>query len=310
MTVPAVNQDLATDEGLRARRGAASRPSDVRLQSRSSELGDFLRSRRDRLTPEAAGVISYGRRRVPGLRREELAQLAGVSITYLTRLEQGQSRNASDAVLAGLARALRLDDDERAHLHALAHAEPTLRSRPVRPETPRPGAVQLVRAIAEVPTLLLGRFNDVLAWNPLAHGLVAGHLDPDAPADRGARPNLIRMLFLDPHTRALYRDWESEAALAVASLRYVAAEFPDDVLIAHLVGEISMDSPDFARMWARHSVRLCTSGTKLLHHPSVGDLDLDYEVLHLPQGDGQRLLTFTAPRGSASEAGLRLLHAA
>lgn len=272
-----------------------------------TELGEFLRSRRDRLTPDEAGVRSYGRRRVPGLRREELAQIAGVSMTYLTRLEQGQSQNASDAVIDALARALRLDADERAHLFALARPAPPKRPRASAPETAKPGAEQLLYAMGDVPAVLLGRFNDILAWNRAGHLLLAGHLDADAPERDADRPNQLRLLFLDPHTRDLYVEWEDEAALAVASLRYVAAQFADDRRLAELVGDLSVNSPDFARLWAGHDVRLCTSGVKRFRHPEVGELELGYEVLHLPEGNGQRILTHTARPGSTSAAALRLL---
>jgi transcriptional regulator with XRE-family HTH domain len=274
-----------------------------------TELGEFLRARRDRLSPDDVGVNSYGRRRVPGLRREELAQLAGVSVTYLTRLEQGQSLNASDAVVDALARALRLDADERTHLFALAHPAPARRRRASRPEAAKPGAERLLHAMGEVPAVLLGRFNDVLAWNRTGHLLLAGHLDPDAPGRPADRPNQLRSLFLDPHTRDLYVDWADEAALAVASLRYVAARFADDRRLADLVGGLSVRSPEFASLWAGHDVRLCTRGTKRLRHPVVGELTLGYEVLHLPEGDGQRILTHTAEPRSASAAALRLLTA-
>ncbi|SFR78156.1 Helix-turn-helix domain-containing protein [Agromyces sp. CF514] len=272
-----------------------------------TELGEFLRSRRDRLTPREAGVDSYGRRRVPGLRREELAQLAGVSMTYLTRLEQGQSQNASDSVIHALARALQLDADERAHLFVLARPARPKRPRASEPESAKPGAEQLLHAMGEVPAVLLGRFNDVLAWNRAGHLLLAGHLDADAPARPEERPNQLRLLFLDPHTRDLYVDWDDEAALAVASLRYVAAQFADDRRLAELVGELSVNSPDFARLWAGHDVRLCTSGAKRFRHPEVGDLELDYEVLHLPEGNGQRILAHSARSASTSSAALRLL---
>lgn len=272
-----------------------------------TELGEFLRSRRDRITPDDVGVNSYGRRRVPGLRREELAQLAGVSVTYLTRLEQGQSQNASDAVIDALARALRLDADERAHLYALAHPAPVARPRAGRPEVAKPGAEQLLHAMGDVPAVLLGRFNDILAWNHAGHLLLAGHLDHDAPSRVEDRPNQLKLLFLDEHTRDLYADWADEAALAVASLRYVAARFADDRRLAELVGELSMNSSVFARLWAGHDVRLCTSGSKRFRHPAVGELELDYEVLHLPEGNGQRILTHTAEPASASSAALRLL---
>ncbi|WP_069812065.1 helix-turn-helix transcriptional regulator [Streptomyces sp. TP-A0874] len=274
-----------------------------------TELGEFLRSRRDRLSPDDAGVSSYGRRRVPGLRREELAQLAGVSVTYLTRLEQGQSQNASDSVIDALARALRLDADERAHLFALARPTPVKRPRPSRPETAKPGAEQLLHAMGDVPAVLLGRFNDILAWNRSGHRLLAGHLDYDAPAYEEERPNQMKLLFLDEHTRDLYADWADEAALAVASLRFVAARFADDRRLAELVGNLSMNSAEFARLWAGYDVRLCTSGSKRFRHPEVGQLTLGYEVLHLPEGNGQRILTHTAEPGSDSSAALRLLTA-
>ncbi|WP_408897139.1 helix-turn-helix transcriptional regulator [Nocardioides sp. R1-1] len=273
----------------------------------ANELGDFLRSRRDAVTPEAAGIRTWGTRRVPGLRREELAQLAGISVNYYTRLEQGQSANASDAIIEALARALDLDDAERVHLFELARPTPATRRRAARAETANPGAVALLASMEAVPALLLGRRNDILAWNPLGRALLAGHLPAAAPADPASRPNLMRLLFLDPHTRELHRDWSEEAGLAVASLRYVAAQYPDDRLLAELVGELSMNSPEFARLWARHDVRLCSSGTKRLHHPQVGDLDLHYEALHLPDSDGQRLLTHTAAPGTASADALALL---
>ncbi|MBZ2196204.1 helix-turn-helix domain-containing protein [Occultella gossypii] len=272
-----------------------------------TELGEFLRSRRDRLTPGDVGVSSYGRRRVPGLRREELALIAGVSITYLTRLEQGQSQNASAEVIGALARALQLDADERAHLFALAHSAPAKRPYRSESENAKPGAERLLHAMGEVPAVLLGRFNDILAWNRTGHLLLAGHLDPEDPAHPGRRPNQIRLLFLDERVRDLYIDWEDEAALAVASLRFVAAQFAEDRRVVELVGDLSVNSAEFARLWAGHDVRLCTSGTKRLHHPELGDLTLGYELLHLPEGNGQRILTHTAEPGSASSAALRLL---
>lgn len=273
-----------------------------------TELSEFLRSRRDRITPEEAGVTSYGRRRVPGLRREELAQLAGVSVTYLTRLEQGQSQNASDAIIDALARALQLDADERAHLCALAHPAPVKRANAAsKPEVAKPGAEQLLHSMGGVPAVLLGRFNDILAWNRPGHLLLAGHLDRDAPSRVENRPNQMKLLFLDEHTFDLYVDWPDEAALAVTSLRYVAAQFTDDRCLAELVGELSMNSTEFARLWAGHDVRLCTSGSKRFRHPEIGELELGYEVLHLPEGNGQRILTHTAEPGSASFAALRLL---
>lgn len=273
----------------------------------ADELGDFLRTRRDAVTPADVGLTTWGARRVPGLRREELAQLAGISVNYYTRLEQGQSANAGDSILESLARALRLDDDERAHLFALARPTPARRRRAVPAERPSAGAVRLLDSMPDVPGLLLGQRNDILAWNRLGHALLAPHLDPAAPSTPGARPNQMRLLFLDPHTRELYRHWDEEAALAVSSLRYAAVQHRDDRALAELIGELSLNSPEFARLWARHDVRLCSSGTKHLHHPEVGELELDFEALHLPDTDGQRILTHTAAPGSGSEAALRLL---
>ena len=228
-------------------------------------------------------------------------------MTYLTRLEQGQSLNASDAVIDALARALQLDTDERAHLYALARPRVTARRRPSKPESARPGAERLLHAMGDVPAVLLGRFNDVLAWNRAGHLLLAGHLAFGAPAIAASRPNQIRMLFLDKHTRDLYADWREEAARAVASLRYAAAQYADDPRLIELVGELSTQSPDFAKLWAGHGVKLCTSGQKRFRHPVLGDLALSFEVLHLPEGDGQRILTHTAEAGSGAIAALQLL---
>jgi transcriptional regulator with XRE-family HTH domain len=190
------------------------------------ELGEFLRSRRARLRPEDVGVTTYGgRRRVPGLRREELAQLAGVSVAYYTRLEQGQSPNASDAVLEAIAQVLALDEDEWAHLHRLARPEPRRRRRP-RPERLRPEVRRMIDSFGDVPALVLGRRCDVLAWNPMAHALIAGHLAADAPVTPEDRPNAARLVFLDPHTRELYADWRRKCRDTVADLRRLTALYP------------------------------------------------------------------------------------
>ncbi len=270
-------------------------------------LSEFLRSRRARLSPEDAGVVSYGARRVPGLRREELAQLAGISATYYTRLEQGQSTNASEAVIDAIARALDLDDDERTHLHDLAKPSPSKRRRPTRPDTARPGTVRLINAMADVPAVIMGRRTEILAWNRLGHALLAGHYDFTAPSRPADRPNLTRMLFLDPHTRELYARWDEETARAVASLRLVAGRYRDDRELADLVGELTLKSDAFAALWAKHPVHNCLSGRKGFHHPELGDFELEFEILHLPDGAGHRILTYTALPGTPSELTLRLL---
>lgn len=270
-------------------------------------LGEFLRSRRAQLTPEAAGVPTYGLRRVEGLRREELAELAGVSLTYYTRLEQGHATNASDAVLDALARVLRLDEVERAHLFALARGRST-GPQADEPYPTRPSTLTLLDAMADVPALLLARNQDVLAWNRLGHALFAVHLPPAAPSSRRP-PNLTRMLFLDSHGRSLYRDWAQEARLAVASLRYVSGQFPEDGRLHRLVDGLRADSDEFDALWRAQPVDLCSSGSKRLCHPRVGDLTVSYEVLHLAQPTGQRLVTYTAPPGSPDADALQVLAA-
>ncbi|MCK7625675.1 helix-turn-helix transcriptional regulator [Streptomyces sp. RS10V-4] len=275
-----------------------------------SALGDFLRTRRARLQPEDAGLVSYGaRRRVPGLRREELAQLAGVSVAYYTRLEQGQSHNASEGVLDALARALRLTPDEQTHLRELARPARAKRRPAVRPEKARPGMRQLLTAIGGVPAVALGPRFEILAWNGLGHALIAGHLDPGSPYRPLDRPNAQRLLFLDPHTRELYPDREEETRRAVAALRVTAGQRPDDQQLAELIGELSMKSTEFSALWSRHAVSNCTFGTKRFHHPLVGELTLDFEMLQTPDGSGQGVLVYTAPEGSPSAAALRLLAA-
>ncbi|RFU43426.1 XRE family transcriptional regulator [Actinomadura logoneensis] len=274
-----------------------------------TDLGTFLKSRRARLTPEDVGLTSYGtRRRVPGLRREELAQLAGVSVQYYTRLEQGQSRNASDGVLAALADALRLDEAERLHLQALnaAGGRPIVRRR-TPAERLDPAVRQLLDATPDVAMMVMGRFTDILAWNRLGHAVFGGHLDFGAPTRPADRPNMSRMVFLDPHMRELFVDWEAKTEEAVAHLRMAAGRYPDDPRIASLVGELTVKSPRFAAVWASHEVRECGPSVKELHHPLVGSLTLTQLPLQLPGEPDQRIVAWSAEPGSASEAALRLL---
>lgn len=213
------------------------------------------------------------------------------------------ARRAADSVLNAIARTLRLTEDETAHLKALAHP---VRSRtvPSRPEHASASIRQLLVAMPGVPALVLDRRNDILAWNVPGHALLAPHLPVEAPELAATRPNLTRMLFLDPAYRALYRDWPSEAVLAVASLRQVAARHPDDPALTALVGHLTINSPDFTTHWNRHPVRTCTSGVKHLRHPVAGDLDLAFETLTLPSPDGQRLITYTARPDSVSATAL------
>ncbi|MGW1676073.1 helix-turn-helix transcriptional regulator [Saccharopolyspora sp. NPDC002376] len=273
----------------------------------SGHLGEFLRARRARLQPEDVGLITPpGHRRVAGLRREELAKLAGVSVSYYTRLEQHQSTNASDGVLDALATALRLDDHERAHLRELA----AQRSRPhKRPPTERVKGMtrELLRSLGNVPALVVGRRTDVLAWTPMGHALLAGHIDPTAPERPGKRPNLVRMLFLDPHTRELYADWDRKARGLVASLRLAAGRHPEDALLASLVGELSVKCPEFVALWGDHRVKPCEGDSFRLRHPLVGELTITQQSLQLTHSPEQSLVVVTTEENSPSTDTLDLL---
>lgn len=267
-------------------------------------LGSFLRSRRAAVDADDLGLATYGRRRVPGLRREELAELAGVSVNYLTRLEQGAAGNPSDEVLSALARALRLSEVERLHLLELAHPSGE-RAAPIdRAGHGFTGVRQLVDAM-DTPAVVLSRNQDVLAWNRLGNAVIAPHV-PHGDVHADPPPNKVRQIFLDPEVRSLYVDWEHEAELAVASLRWVAAQFPDDAALRRLLGELVLDR-DFARLWALQAVELCTSGLKQFRHPWVGRIDLCYQMLHLPESDGARMIAFSAAPGTPHDDALSLL---
>ncbi|MGW9068725.1 helix-turn-helix domain-containing protein [Streptomyces yangpuensis] len=253
-------------------------------------LGEFLQTRRSQLRPKDLGIPGYGeRRRVPGLRREELASLAGVSVSYYTRLEQGQSLNASPQVLDAIAAALRLEEAERLHLHNLARSSATGAGRGRRPAPERvtEATGQLLEALGHVPAIVTGRRSDVLAWNRLGHALFAGHLDPGAPDRPGERPNMARLVFLDAHTRDLYADWPAKARAVVGNLRLVAGRHPDDTALHTLVGELSAKSADFASMWADHRVTACDVATYEMRHPLIGALTVTQQTLSHGQGQGQ-----------------------
>lgn len=273
-----------------------------------SVMGDFLRKRRAALTPADVGLMDYGTRRVPGLRREEVAMLAGMSVTYYARLEQGQHVNASDAVIDSLARALAMTEVERKHLVDLSGAKRrTAKTTRSRPDRVRPGTKRLVESMGNVPSVVLGKRTEVLAWNRAGHRLVASHLGFDAPDTPSERPNMTRMLFLDEATRSLYPHWRTEAGRAVASLRLLSGRFADDTELAALVGELTLKSPDFANMWAEHPVENCMSGHKTLNHPQIGSLELGFEVLTMPDDSGHRVLTYTAEPGSETATALARL---
>jgi transcriptional regulator with XRE-family HTH domain len=271
------------------------------------QLGEFLQARRSQLKPEDVGVASYGeRRRVRGLRREELALLAGVSASYYARLEQGQSTNASPEVLDAIAGALRLDEAERRHLHELAAADRRRKTRRrVAPERVTPAVRQLLATLGDVPAVVLGRRSDVLAWNRLGHALFAGHVDPHAPERSDQRPNMARLLFLDAHSRALYADWPAKARAVAESLRAASGQWPDDPALASLIGELSVKSPDFAALWANHRIKSSGDAVYEMCHPLVGVLTVTQQVL-LTEG-GPRVVVATTEPGSPSHTALTLL---
>ncbi|MFE6615504.1 helix-turn-helix transcriptional regulator [Amycolatopsis sp. NPDC057786] len=271
-------------------------------------LGVYLKSRRDRVTPADIGLRTYGTsRRVPGLRREELAQLAGVSAGYYTRLEQGLAETASRQVLDALARALRLDDVETGHLHNLARQTSLPKLSDPGPEDPHPRVLALLENLGEaVPALVFGRRGDVLAWNRAGHTLMAEHLDFDAPKDPERRPSLPRMFFLDPLTRDLHRNRAELAPIHVAYLRLTAGRYPTDARLAGLIGELSMRSDEFATLWATGDVADCTVGPMHLRHPTVGAVNVDYQVWLQPDSPDHRLEIYT-PKDQGSADALKIL---
>ncbi|MEV6753564.1 helix-turn-helix transcriptional regulator [Streptomyces sp. NPDC051214] len=281
---------------------AAHSPAPEPLDGRA-ELSEFLRTRRARLQPEDVGLPHFGRhRRVPGLRREELAQLAGVSVAYYTRLEQGNGRNVSGEVLDAIARALRLTDAEHAHLTHLAKPTQHKKKRAVRPQRVRPALLQLMDAMDGIPAYVAGRRTDILGWNRMAAALF-GDWGALAPEER----NWARICFLRPESRVMFRDWEQKASDIVSYLRMDAGCYPNDPLLSALVGELSVKSEEFRSLWATHDVREKGHGVKRLHHSLVGDLTLSFETLRLPDDHDQSLMTYHAEPDSASAEALRLL---
>jgi transcriptional regulator with XRE-family HTH domain len=273
------------------------------VQTRS-EIREFLTSRRAKITPDQVGLTAYGPRRVPGLRREEVAVLAGVSVPYYTRLERGDISGVSEGVLDALARALQLDDAERAHLFDLARtAGPmTKRRRRSAPKQIRPSVQRLLDAVTGAPALVQNGRLDVLATNRLGQALYS-ELFHDA-----IRPvNHARFTFLNPRARDLYPEWERGADDGVALLRAEAGRDPYDRDLTDLIGELSTRSEEFRARWADHNVRLHQTGTKRFQHPVVGDLTLTFEMAELAADPGLNLLIFTAEPGSRSHEALNLL---
>ncbi|KPC83908.1 MULTISPECIES: helix-turn-helix domain-containing protein [Streptomyces] len=270
---------------------------------RRAELSEFLRSRRARLKPEDVGLPDFGRhRRVPGLRREELAQLAGVSVAYYTRLEQGNGQNVSGEVLGAIASALRLTDAEQAHLTHLAKPKQHRKRASARQQRVRGTLSQLLDTMDGIPAYVTGRRSEILAWNRMA-AAVFGDWSQLPPQER----NWARLVFLNPEYRELFVEWDQKAADIVSYLRMDAGCRPDDLRLSALVGELSVKSEEFRRLWARHDVKEKSHGVKRLHHPLVGELALSFETFALPDDAEQSVVTYHAEPGSASAEALRLL---
>jgi hypothetical protein len=282
-------------------------PTDI-----STQVHAFLVTRRNRLTPEASGLQMYGgNRRVPGLRREEVALLAGMSVDYYVRLERGNLSGASESVLESLASALQLDDAERAHLYDLARASSAgsagrARRAPTGTTHVRPTLLRILDAMPGTPAYLRnGRF-DILAANQLGRALYSPVFDSPLFAQRGP-VNTARFCFLDPGAGDFWVDWNKAADDSVAFLRSEAGRSPHDRVLTELIGELSTRSQEFADRWAKHDVKLHRSGVKRLRHPVVGELDLPYEAMDLPADPGLRLNIYTPQPDSPEAEALALL---
>ena len=268
---------------------------------RENPIGEYLRARRELVRPEHVDLPDAGsHRRVPGLRREEVAMLAGVSADYYVRLEQGRDQHPSAQVLDALARALQLDEHATAHLHRLAAPPVRRRRRSSRPEKVPASILRLIASWSQTPAYVYGRYMDVLAANPLATAVAPYH----APGH-----NLVRAAFLDPRVRDMYADWEYVTESAVAGLRALVGPDVDDPRLNELVGELSVRSERFRQLWARHDVRPKRSGISLLDHPQVGPLELSYEKLPIPDTNCQTLVIYHAEPGTPSAQALALLAA-
>jgi transcriptional regulator with XRE-family HTH domain len=269
----------------------------------ANDIAEFLSTRRARVTPEQAGLPSYGKRRVPGLRREEVASLAGVSVEYYKRLERGNVSGASELVLEGLARALALDEAERTHLFDLARAASPIaskRSRPVKQRV-RPVVQRILDQITAPVTVRNARL-DYLGANALGRALYAPVFD-----SREQPPNSARFTFLDPAAAEFYPEWDRVASELVAHMRSEAGRNPYDRRLSDLVGELSTRSDEFRVRWAAHNVRFHPTGAKRIRHPVVGELNLSYETMELSADDGLSVAVFTAEPGSESQQALDLL---
>ncbi|HLU30059.1 MAG TPA: helix-turn-helix transcriptional regulator [Glycomyces sp.] len=269
---------------------------------RGTEIADFLRTRRARLTPDRAGLSDDGRvRRVPGLRRDEVARLAHMSTEYYTRLEQGRAGNPSPEVLDAVASALRLDDAERQHLLDLFERRRPRKAPPVAQRV-RPSLLLTLQSLDGVPAFIFGRRTDVLAANRLAREVLT-----DFEAKPAAERNLARYVLLDPQAPERMHEWERAASDTVAMLRFDAGRHPEDRRLSDLIGELTMRCPDFGRWWDEHHVMVRTHGVKRYRHPLVGDLEFHYEAFPAPGDPEQTMCVYNVEPGSATTEALRLL---
>jgi transcriptional regulator with XRE-family HTH domain len=269
-----------------------------------AEVREFLQTRRARVNPAETGLITGGRRRVPGLRREEVAMLASVSTDYYAKMERGHLAGVSPEVLDAIATALRMDEAETAHLHDLARAAgpATGRRRPNPDHTIRPSLQRFLDAITGAPAWIADQKADVLALNALGRALMAPMLN-----DPVSRNNLARFIFFSAHSHAFYPDWDQGADSITATLRTAAGRNPHDKALTDLIGELVTRSEPFRIRWSAHNVRIHRTGTKRIHHPDLGDLELHYEGFELPTNPGWMLFAFTSLPGSATEERIRLL---
>ena len=268
-----------------------------------TEIQDFLTTRRARITPAEVGLTSYGTRQVPGLRREEVATLAGVSVDYYNRMERGQLAGVSDGVLEAVAGALRLDEAERAHLHDLARASRARAGRRRRPagRAVRPSVEWMINAMTGAAAFVVNSRQDILAVNHLGRAFCAPLFEPGAPA------NMARFTYLDPRARDFFADWNRTARECVAALRTQAGRDPFDRDLASLVGELSTQSAEFAALWATHNVRLHRQAEKRFRHPVAGDLTLRFERLAVDGDPGLEIFAYMAEPGSPSEQAFNFL---
>ncbi|MDF2509235.1 MAG: putative DNA-binding protein [Microbacterium sp.] len=269
------------------------------------EVRDFLMSRRNRVTPEQVGLPAFGNRRVPGLRRNEAAALAGVSVEYYTRVERGNLQGVSDSVLDAIALALRMDETERAHLHdlgRLANASPVRAPRRIAKPTVPAAVKRVVDGMPALPAFIQNNLFDVLYTNPLGRALFSEMFQ-----DPTCHDNTVRFVFLSPVARRFYLDWDRIARTAVGSLRVEAGRNPYDTALSNLIGELSTRSDAFRVMWGANDVGRFSDGTKRINHPVVGELQLEHSAMTLPGAAGLSMTVYSAAPGSTTEDGLALL---